>query len=62
MDTVENDSPAPPEWIDALVESDADIKMGRTVPLEPVLARMQASVDRMEARRPAQVKMSARGE
>jgi len=43
----------PPGWIDALTESVAQIRAGQTVPLEPALARLQASIDRMEARRAA---------
>ena len=52
---------APPESIEALEASEAEIGAGRTVPLEPVLARMQASLDRMLTRRAAQAKRPARG-
>jgi hypothetical protein len=45
----------PPGWIDALTESVAQIRAGHTVPMEPALARLQASIDRMEARRAARV-------
>jgi hypothetical protein len=53
MDDLTARPSAPPGWIEELEESIADIKAGRTVPLDPVLARIQASVDRMEARRSA---------
>lgn len=56
MDKIAGESETPAEWIEALAESEADIAAGRIVPLEPVLARMQESIDRMEARRAARAK------
>jgi len=38
----------------ALERSEAQIAAGQTVPLEPVLARLRASVRRMETRRAEQ--------
>ena len=41
----------PPEkWTADLIESDAEIDAGRTVPLEPALARMLAVAAALEAR------------
>jgi len=40
----------PPKWLeDALERSEAQIEAGQSVPLEPVLARLRASIDRMKA-------------
>ncbi len=61
MDKIVHDVGAPADWSEALAESEADIEAGRIVPLEPVLARAQESLDRMEARRAAaQARQSAR--
>lgn len=46
--------PAPAGWLEALERSEADVAAGRTVPLEPVLARMRESINRMEARQAGQ--------
>jgi len=62
MDKAETAPAAPPDWIEALAESEADIEAGHTVPLEPVLAPMRASVDRMEARRAARAEQAAESE
>lgn len=40
----------PADWLKALDAADADVAAGRTVPLATVLADLQASFDRMEAR------------
>jgi hypothetical protein len=46
------DSDAPPKgWIDSLVRAKAQIAAGQTVPMAPVVGRLRASVERMEARR-----------
>jgi len=46
------DSGAPPKgWIDSLVRAKAQIAAGQTVPMAPVVERLRASVERMEARR-----------
>jgi hypothetical protein len=60
MDDITDRRAAPPGWIEVLVQSKAEIEAGLTVPLEPVLARLQASLDRMEARHAEQVKRPAR--
>ena len=46
--------PAPAGWLEVLERSEADLAAGRTVPLEPVLARMRESIKRMEARQAGQ--------
>ena len=46
--------PAPAGWLEALERSEADLAAGRTVPLEPVLARMRESIKRMKARQAGQ--------
>jgi len=51
MDKIVDGSGASADWIEALAESEADIAAGRTVPLEPVLARIMESLERMEAAR-----------
>ena len=43
-------SEAPQGWDDALKRAKADIAAGRTVPLAPVMERLRASAERMEAR------------
>jgi hypothetical protein len=60
MDDITNRPSAPPGWIEALEDCKAQIAAGQTVPLEPVLGRLQASIDRMEARRAARTKTVAR--
>jgi hypothetical protein len=41
----------PPDWLlDSLARSDAQIAAGETVPLEPVLDRLRASIARMRAK------------
>lgn len=42
-------APAPQHWVDALDRSAAEIAAGRTVPIEPVLDRLRASIARMRA-------------
>ena len=39
-----DENPAPREWIEALERSEADLKAGRLVPLEEVLAGRPVSV------------------
>ncbi len=43
--------PAPPGWVESLERSEAQIAAGLSVPLEPVLDRLRATVQRMEAKR-----------
>ncbi len=52
----QDDTPRTPpaHWLEALERSEADVAAGRTVPLEPVLARLRESIERMEARQAAQ--------
>ncbi len=42
---------APAGWLEALERSEAQLARGETVPLEPVLDLMRASIARMEAKR-----------
>lgn len=44
---------APAGWLEALARSEAQIAAGQTMPLEPVLNRLRASIARMKARRDA---------
>ncbi len=53
MDDDDTLRPPPPEWLEAMVESDAELAAGLTVPLEPVLARLRESLEWMEARQKA---------
>ena len=46
--------PAPAGWLENLERSEADLEAGRTVLLEPVLARMRESIKRLEARQAGQ--------
>ncbi len=46
----ETPSPPPADWLDALDRAEAEIAAGRIVTLEPVLARMDESVVRLEAK------------
>jgi hypothetical protein len=40
-----------PDWlVESLARSEAQIATGQTVPLEPVLDRLRASIDRMRGR------------
>ena len=41
--------PAPAKWCAVLEQGEADMAAGRTVLLEPVLARLRESIARMEA-------------
>ncbi len=43
--------PAPLGWEESLERSEAQIAAGLTVPLEPVLDRLRATIRRMEAKR-----------
>ena len=46
--------PIPAGWFEALEQSDAELAAGRTVPLEPVLARLREGIKRMELRQAVQ--------
>lgn len=54
MDHNDAPRPIPAGWLEALERSEADLAAGRTVPLEPVLARLRESIRRMEARQAEQ--------
>ena len=45
-----DENPAPREWIEALERSEADLKAGLLVPLEEVLAELDADIRELEAR------------
>jgi hypothetical protein len=52
---------APPTWlIESLDRSEAQIAAGQTVPLEPVLDRLRASIARMKAQKPQDTRKTAR--
>lgn len=40
---------APPEWLESLASSKAQIAAGQTVPLLPILDRLRAAAERLEA-------------
>lgn len=42
---------APSGWVESLERSEAQLARGETVPLEPVLDRLRATIARMEAKR-----------
>ncbi len=42
---------APAGWLEALERSEAQLARGETVPLEPVLERLRATIARMDAKR-----------
>ena len=51
MDTIPEKMP--PGWVmESLERSEAQIAAGQTVPLEPVLDRLRASIARMQGKRP----------
>jgi hypothetical protein len=49
MDAIEDNTP--PDWVDSLARGKTEIEAGKTVPLEPFLDRLRASIARMKARR-----------
>lgn len=54
---------APTKWLESLARSKTQIAAGQTVPLLPVLDRLRASAERLEAAQglsPDEVKQSAR--
>jgi len=46
-----NHTEALADWLDSLDRSQAQAEAGETVPLEPVLGRLRASIARMKAKR-----------
>jgi hypothetical protein len=52
MDIIEDDIPA--GWLASLAQSKAEVEAGDTVPLEPILDELRASIARMKARQDAQ--------
>ncbi len=49
-----NDADLPAEWQDSLARSIAQAERGESVPLEPVLQRLRAGVERMKKQRAAE--------
>jgi len=52
----------PAEWVESLARSKAQVAAGQTVPLLPILDRLRASADRLEAaqdKSPDEVKQTA---
>jgi hypothetical protein len=47
MDAIEDNTPR--DWLDSLARGKAEIEAGKTVPLEPFLDRLRASIARMKA-------------
>lgn len=43
------EAPTPPGWHESLARSKAQIEAGQSVPLFPVLDRLRASAERLEA-------------
>jgi len=57
-----SDRAAPTKWLESLARSKAEIAAGQTVPLLPILDRLRASADRLEAaqdKSPDEVKQTA---
>ncbi len=48
---MDNPPETPPEWIADLLAAKAEVERGEHVPMQPVLDRMQAAIDRIQARR-----------
>jgi hypothetical protein len=49
MNYMSPDKPVPESMAASLARADAQIAAGQTVPLEPVLDRLRASISRMQA-------------
>ena len=49
MSNTANRATVPAEWMESLVRSKAQIAAGQTVPLLPVLDRLRASAEHLEA-------------
>jgi hypothetical protein len=56
----EPEASPPAGWLESLARSRAQIEAGEIVPMEPFIARLRASIARMEARRREQPKRSTR--
>jgi hypothetical protein len=54
------DKTASPRMLESFMRSKAQIEAGQTVPLEPFMVRLRASIARMEAKRAVQAKPQAR--
>jgi hypothetical protein len=48
MDAIEDNTPR--GWLNSLARGKAEIETGKTVPLEPFLDRLRASIARMKTR------------
>jgi hypothetical protein len=53
MDDTPHQLDAPPDWLEALAESEADLAAGRIVPGEVVRQGLLDSIARLEAKRSA---------
>ena len=51
MSSAEDQTGTAKDWAESLARSRAQIEAGETVPIEPVLERLRASLARMEDRR-----------
>lgn len=49
MSNTANRAEAPAGWLESLAHSKAEIAAGQTVPLLPILDRLRASADKLEA-------------
>ena len=49
MATTVNSTTAPIEWLESLARSKAQIAAGQTVPLLPILERLRASAEQLDA-------------
>ena len=49
MSTTANSTTAPIEWLESLARSKAQIAAGQTVPLLPILERLRASAEQLDA-------------
>jgi len=59
MDDTPHPAEAPPGWLEALDESEAELAAGQTVPGEAVHQRIRDSLTRTEAKRAAAPKRGA---
>jgi hypothetical protein len=48
---MDNPPETPPEWIADLLASRAEADRGEQIPMQPLLDRMQAAIDRITARK-----------
>lgn len=60
MDDTTNHLDAPPDWLQALDESDGDLAAGRTVPGQVVRQGLLDSIARIEARHASRQRATAK--